>query len=142
MLHYVTNIVHYEDVDTMASKTVQHPPVRRLRTMKAHWETWSPFQSPEVRDICAHMTDAEIAKASARSGAYGLWSAVTFALPLAVAFTSRSLGVSVCAVVLVAVHLVCIPIWQKKQKRFLCSTDWARERGIKPDRLRMFAFRG
>ena len=83
----------------------------------------------------------EIAKASARGGAYGLWSAVTFAFPLTYAFTSRSLGTIVIATVLVTVHLVCIPIWQKKQKRFLCSTAWARDCGITPDRLRMFALR-
>jgi len=110
--------------------------------MKPHWETWSPFQSAEVRDICAHMTDAERAKASARGAAYGLWSAVTFALPLTIAFTSRSLGTIVIAAVLVTVHLLGIPIWLKQQKRFLCSTDWAHDRGITPDRLRVFAFRG
>ena len=109
--------------------------------MKTNWETWSPFQSPEVREICAHMTDAERTKASARGAAYGFWSAVTFAVPLAIAFTSRSLGTTVIAAVLVTVHLIRIPIWQKKQKQFLCSTAWARERGITPDRLRLFAFR-
>ena len=110
--------------------------------MKAPWETWSPFQPPEVREIYAHMTDAESAKASVRSAAYGLWVAVSFAMPLASASTSRSLGGVVIAAVLVTIHLVCIPLWQKQQRRFLCSTDWARERGITPDRLRMFAFRG
>jgi len=110
--------------------------------MKASWTTWSPFQSPEVREICAHMTEAERAKASARGGAYGLWSAVTFALPLTYAFTSRSLGAIVIAAVLVTVHLIRIPVWQKQQKQFLCSTAWARERGITPDQLRVFAFRG
>jgi hypothetical protein len=109
--------------------------------MKANWKTWSPFQSPEVRDICAHMTDTERAKVAERGGGYGLWVAVTFALPLAFAFTHRSLVAIVIAAVLVTVHIICIPIWQKKQKRFLCSTAWARERGITPDRLRMFAFR-
>lgn len=141
LVQYVNNIVCYEDVDTKASKTVQHPPVRRLRTMKANWTTWSPFQSPEVRDICAHMTDAERARLAERGSGYGLWVAVTLAMPLAFAFSYRSLGAIVTAAVLVTVHLICTPIWQKQQKRFLCSTDWARERGITPDRLRMFAFR-
>jgi hypothetical protein len=109
--------------------------------MKTHWTTWSPFQSLEVRDICAHMTDAERARLAERGGAYGLWSAGTLALPLAVALTSRSVLTFVIAAVLITVHLICIPIWQKQQKRFLCSTAWAREHGITPDRLRMFAFR-
>ena len=109
--------------------------------MKANWETWSPFQSPEVRDICAHMTDAERARLAERGGGYGLWVAGTFALPLAFAFTSRSLAATVIAAVLITVHVICIPVWNKRQKRFLCSTAWARDCGITPDRLRMFAFR-
>ncbi len=115
--------------------------VRHLRPMKSNWTTWSPFQSSEVRDICAHMTDAERATLADLGGAYGLWSAGTLALPLAVALTSRSVLTVVIAAVLVTVHIIRIPIWQKQQKRFLCSTDWARERGITPDRLRMFSFR-
>ena len=109
--------------------------------MKANWKTWSPFQSPEVRDICAHMTDAEKAETSRRGGLYGFWVAATFAVPLAFAIVERSLLFIIIAVVLVAIHIVCIPIWQRMQRRFLCSTTWAREHGITPDRLRMFAFR-
>ena len=109
--------------------------------MKTHWTTWSPFQSPEVRDICAHMTDAERATLADLGGTYGLWVAGTLALPLTFALTYRSVLIVVIAAVLVTVHIIRIPIWQKQQKQFLCSTAWARNRGITPDRLRMFAFR-
>lgn len=109
--------------------------------MKANWKTWSPFQSPAVREICAHMTDGERRKVSSRGGFYGLWVAGTFAMPLSFAIVERSLLFIVIAAVLAAIHIACIPIWQKMQRRFLCSTAWARERGITPDRLRMFAFR-
>ncbi len=108
---------------------------------KANWKTWSPFQSPEVRDICTHMTDAERAEASRRAGLYGIWVAATFAVPLAFAMSERSHLFTVIAAVLVTIHVICIPIWQKMQRRFLCSTAWAREHGITSDRLRMFAFR-
>ena len=109
--------------------------------MKTHWTTWSPFQSPEVRDICAHMTDAERARLADLGGDYGLWVAGTLALPLTFALTYRSVLIVVIAAVLVNVHIIRIPIWQKQQKQFLCSTAWAREHGITPDRLRMFTFR-
>jgi hypothetical protein len=115
--------------------------VSRLRAMKTDWKIWSPFQSPEVRDICAHMTAAEKAEASRRGGFYGVWVAATFAVPLSLAFVERSLWLAVLAAVLVTIHIACIPIWQRMQRRFLCSTAWAREHGITPDRLRMFAFR-
>jgi len=114
---------------------------QHMNTTSKNWKTWSPFQSPEVRDICAHMTDAERAEVSQRGGGYGLWVAATFALPLAFALTYRSLVAIVIASILVTVHIVCIPIWQKCQKRFLCSTAWAREQGFTPERIRMFAFR-
>jgi hypothetical protein len=109
--------------------------------MNAHWNTWSPFQSREVRDICTHMTDAEAAEASRRAGFYGLWVAATLAIPLGVAISGHSLLFTVIAVLLITVHVFCIPIWQKMQRRFLCSTAWAREHGITSDRLKMFAFR-
>jgi hypothetical protein len=55
--------------------------------MKADWKTWSPFQAPEVRQICAHMTDAERAEGVRRGGFYGLWVFATFAGPLFFAIT-------------------------------------------------------
>lgn len=109
--------------------------------MKANWKTWSPFQSPEVREICSHMTDAEKAEVARRGGFYGFWVAATFAVPLSFAIIERSLLFIVVAAVLVAIHIACVPIWQRMQRRFLCSTVWAREHGITTDRLRMFAFR-
>jgi hypothetical protein len=109
--------------------------------MKANWNTWSPFQSSEVRQICAHMTDSEEAEVKRRSESYGVWVAVTLAIPLAFAVVARNVIFTLIAAVLITIHVACIPIWQRMQKRFLCSTVWARERGITADRLRMFGFR-
>jgi hypothetical protein len=105
------------------------------------WKTWSPFQSPEVREIYAHMTDDEMVIAMRHAGAYGIWVALTFAVPLAQALTHPNPVVIVIAAILVTVHIVCIPVWRKMQKRFLSSTAWAREQGITPEQIRMFAFR-
>ncbi len=48
-------------------------------------ETWSPFQSVETREICAHLTPAELSAVLLRSRRYGRCCAFTFALPLAFA---------------------------------------------------------
>src|SRR2546427_6244670 len=109
--------------------------------MKTNWKTWAPFQSAEVREICAHMTDSEKAEASRRGGLYGLWVFATFAGPLSFAVVYRHPALIAIAAVLVVIHIVCIPIWQRMQRNFLCSTSWAREHGYTPERLRMFAFR-
>lgn len=109
--------------------------------MKANWKTWAPFQSPEVREICAHMTDTEKAEVSRRGGLYGLWVAATFGGPLPFAIVYGHPALIAIAAVLIVVHIACIPVWQKMQRQFLCSTAWARAHGITPDRLRMFAFR-
>lgn len=103
--------------------------------------TWSPFQSPEVREIYVHMTDSERNAVSLLGGLYGFWAAATFAGPLAFAFAIGNFTFGVVALVLIIVHLACVPIWQKKIRRSLCSTAWARERDFAPERLRLFAFR-
>ena len=81
--------------------------------MKANWKTWSPFQSPEVREICAHMTDREKGEVSHRGAFYGFWVAATFAGPLSFAIVEHNLFSIVIAAVLVSIHLACIPIWQE-----------------------------
>ena len=87
------------------------------------------------------MTVAERAEISRRGGLYGVWAFVTFAGPLMVLFTAGSPVLMVIAAILIAIHAVGVPMWQKMQKAFLCSTEWAREQGFTPERLRLFAFR-
>jgi hypothetical protein len=103
-------------------------------------ETWSPFQSPQVRNICEHMTDAELFIARQRASRYGLWVAATFfagpfgfavGLPGALAWSVSGL--------LIVIHLACIPIWLQMQRRFLSSTIWAKEQGMKPEGLTLFS---
>jgi uncharacterized membrane protein len=105
-----------------------------------NWKTWSPFQSAQVRDICAHMTDAE-RKAVARRGAfYGLWCGATVALPISQAVTEPSRFALVAASILCTVHIICMPFWLRWHRRFLCGTAWAREQGLHPGHLRLFDF--
>ena len=114
--------------------------------MSTNWKTWSPFQSPEVSEICTHMTDAERAEASRRGGLYGLWVFATFAGPLSFAVVFRHPALTAIAVVLIVIHIARIPVWLKMQRRFLSSTAlsstaWASEHGFAAGRLRLFAFR-
>lgn len=108
--------------------------------MKPDPRSYSPFASAEVRDICAHM-NAEERQASSRMGAlYGVWVGLTFGAPLGLAIGVRSGPFVAAATVLVGVHFACMPLWLRRQRQFLCSTAWARERGFAPERLRLFSF--
>jgi len=110
--------------------------------MKTNLKTWSPFQSPQLREICAHLTDAEQNEVSRRAGLYGLWAAFTFALPTSIAIFLHNRVILVLAAVLIIAHIACISVRQNMRRRYLCSAAWAREQGITPDRLSLFSFRG
>lgn len=109
--------------------------------------TWAPFQSKIVKEITEHMTEEEKQAAAMRGASYGIWVAYTLAIPfgglvmswlmarvmpylptggLLVAVAKIVMLVCAC---LIAVHIVGIPIWLRKQKRFLTSTEWARQQG-------------
>jgi hypothetical protein len=88
--------------------------------------TWSPFQSPEVREICRHMTSAELDAAVNRSLAYGAWGFVSIVVPFRI-FTSSSAWWA-------------LPTWMRSNPKFLLSTEWARSQNF-PDDVRLFQFR-
>ena len=114
------------------------------------WNLWSPFQSDSVKQICDHMTDSERFTAMRRGGQYGVWVLGTFAIPVgAVVFALGGLqspalvgSIIAIAIALILVHICCIPAWLRAQRRFLCSTQWAREQGLRPTDLRLFTSRG
>jgi len=108
--------------------------------MSTRLTTWSPFQSAEVQQICAHMTPGELASAGRRATLYGLWVAATFALPLSSVMNPRS-ETATLALGLILLHVACIPIWMRQQRPFIASTSWASEQGIKPEDLRLFSLR-
>ena len=115
--------------------------------MKAMQSTWSPFQSQEVREICAHLTAAEKQRLLAHAADYGSQTAWWFAFPFSVVvvsfFYSRLLGF----VLLVPFIIYCVTVerqriraHQQRVRALLASTEFARERGYRPEALRMFAF--
>ena len=103
-------------------------------------ETWSPFQSGDVKQICAHLTVDEQAELNSRARAYGTWSGITAAIPIGLAFAFPSPWTYTLAAVLLLVHVARIPSWFRSQKQYLCSTTWARHAGYTPDRLSLFSF--
>ncbi len=89
------------------------------------FSTWSPFQSKEIKEICNHMTEAEQQKAVMHGVMYGLWVALTFAIPIAFYF---SFGFPLWAlIILVVLHVSLIPVFRRSQKKFVYSTEWAIE---------------
>jgi len=102
-----------------------------------NWYTWSPFQSADTKAICSNMTEAEMSAGARRGAFYGVWVVISLALPIGLSIFRPSL-VSLCIVsVCVAVHILCIPVWQRKQREFLCSTEWAKSQGYTPGDLRL-----
>lgn len=115
--------------------------------MKITQSTWSPFQSPEVRDICAHLTPAEKQGLIAQASAYGRqtawWLAMPFALVVVSFYYSRPVGL----VLLVPFIIYCFTVERRRVqahrqrvRELLAATEFAREHGYKPDALRMCSF--
>lgn len=93
------------------------------------WKTWIPFQSKISKEICEHMTEEEKKDLSVRSGKYGLWCGLTAAIPASFAFVYRTPFWIIVTGTLLTIHIIGIPIWRRKQKDFLCSTQWAKFKG-------------
>ena len=114
--------------------------------------TWSPFQSPKVREICAHLTPdehARLLKNAQRNGKMAVWIAAPSVVPfLAIinlyrGFGSWRLNLAFLALYAVYVAVFCLPRLKAARRRtreFLCETEWARSQGYTPERLRLMKF--
>ena len=69
-------------------------------------------------DICRRMTVAEKSAAAMRGAFYGIWVAISAAIPLGVAVAHPSWLTLCLSAALVAIHIGCIPVWQRKQRDF------------------------
>ncbi|HNS19822.1 MAG TPA: hypothetical protein PKH24_04945 [Sedimentisphaerales bacterium] len=110
--------------------------------------TWSPFQSDQVKEICSHMTLAE-RRAAIRRGA--VWGLLIGAVPGmvglilgVVVFRSPLVVVTVCFLAFFLIALVLYGKWAptvlKSQQNFLASTEWARSQGIKAEGIRLYCW--
>ena len=128
-------------VETIATTPEGRGPSRPPPPAKYNWRTWSPFQSPDVREICTHLTDAESNEIRRRGALSGIWLFVLPFLFLIAGIQSHNAGVLYAtAGGLVLFYVGFVLISQMRNRQFLCSTDWARKQGITPDKLRLFSF--
>lgn len=110
--------------------------------------TWSPFQSEQVKEICAHMTGGERRATAWRGAAWGLL------IGLVPGMTAVFLGMVILrsALVVATVWLLIFPLtalvsrkrwWPhvvRSQQHFLASTEWAQSQGIKPQEIQLYSW--
>ncbi len=111
---------------------------------------WS-LRSKSAKGIVDHLTPEENEKPMASARIYGAWGAITGGIPIGLLtglFNDLVLMMGfpndltmVIAAILVTAHVVCIPLCFRWQKKFLCSSQWARQHGFRPELLRVFEFR-
>ena len=109
--------------------------------------TWSPFQSAEVREICAHLSLAEHARliedARERGQQIGLWFAFPLACVGVLFFWSWRLGLPLGALFVVYFAFWVLPRFRAMRRRtieLLCETDWARTQNYTPTTIRLETF--
>jgi hypothetical protein len=109
--------------------------------------TWSPFQSAEVREICAHVTPTEHARliddARERGRKIGEWFAVPVGIVAVVLFWSWRLGLALVALFIVYFAIWVLPRFRAMRRHsieLLCGTDWARAQNYTPTRVRLMTF--
>jgi hypothetical protein len=115
--------------------------------MKITESTWSPFQSSDVRDICAHLTDDEKQQLMSQAGNYGRSAGGWIGLPLGVVVASFFYSATV-GCILAGLFVICLVVLvrrrvqtqQQRVREMLCETKYARERGYRPETLKIYDF--
>ncbi len=133
------------EVETVASEAVHSGATFSAESAapRDDWRTWAPFQSPEVKEICRHLTPEE-RRADLRLQASTLGLSLLLVLGLAVTLDALPAGWRGTRLVLLfaflIAQLVLLAVAIDRAKEFLCSTQWARARGIQPQQLRTFVW--
>jgi hypothetical protein len=115
------------------------PPPDDSRSPSMKGVVYNPA-SPVVSRITQNMTRREKRAAGVRSGTFGAWMGISFAVPFSQALSQIhrgqvvSLTSAVCGVLMV-LFFASIPTLLRRQSIFLCSTQYARQNGIKPEDL-------
>jgi hypothetical protein len=107
------------------------------------WSTWSPFQSPQTKEICAHLTTKERRTLIGRSALVGL--AMGFVSQGPVFLYMAGFVPTWLMIVLIGGFFVVLlsltPLINAWSRRFLCNTEWARAQGLQPHELVLFDVR-
>ena len=102
----------------------------------------SPLTSPDVRDICAHLTKAESNRVSLFGLLIGVWVvAAVNGIPFLIK-SFPSPGNWIVGTVLGIIFFVTLPMLSSIGRQFLCSTAWAKEQGFEPEHLKLYSLRG
>lgn len=129
---------HFEKPIPTATKPANEP---SEPPQHQNWLTWSPLNSPQVNEICSHLTKSELMAAQMLGLLFGVWVVgAAFGIPFIVR-SSPGPGSWVVACVLILIFLVSLPVLYRIQRQFLCSTAWARKQGFTPESLPLFAFK-
>lgn len=110
--------------------------------------TWSPFKSDQVKEICQNMTKSERRAAVKRIALFGApigiipgVSGLVLGVPF---FQSATVVVTGCILIFPLIALVLRNQWLprviKSQQRFLSSTEWAKSQGVKAEDIRVYSW--
>gem|GEM_PF-1760077 len=144
-LRYQQASVLKTQVETIATTPPADPGRREKSQTKQErprqdWGTWSPLQSPEVAEICAHLTKAERNVISMLGLLCSVWIVGTVFGILALLRSFPKPGNWIVASIWAILFVVSIPLMHRMVRHFLCSTAWAKERDYAPEELRLFSF--
>jgi serine/threonine protein kinase len=109
-------------------------------TKKTGWWLCSPLASPEVREIAAHLTKVERSEAALYGLLWGVWVLVPSFGNFYLIRSNPAPGSWIVASVIVALFIATVPPMIRMQRRFLCSTAWAKERGFNAEQIKLFSF--
>ena len=108
--------------------------------------TWSPFQSGQVKEICKHMSKAE-RRAAVKRGAIGglligFVPGLTALILGIVVFQSPLVAVTACALMFPIIALVLYKKWLpsvvRSQQNFLVSTEWAKSQDLQAEDIQLY----
>ncbi|MDD5138642.1 MAG: serine/threonine-protein kinase [Verrucomicrobiales bacterium] len=108
-------------------------------TGKCSWFV-SPLASPGVREIAAHMTKGERSEFILYGIMMGFWMMLMTVGNYLLIKSSSAPGNWIVGSLIAVLFLASLPPMLRMQRRFLCSTVWAKERGYAADRIRLFSF--
>ncbi|MGD0519037.1 MAG: hypothetical protein ABSA26_16000 [Thermoguttaceae bacterium] len=138
-------------IASMQEETVPDGPPPELVSATLN-SLWYPFRSPEVRDICRHMTADEFRRLKAQGKILPFVGGIVLYLVLWMLMTkceswisfylprNWSLGISFLILIPFAflIGWILFGRYRKKQIKMLCETEYATQKGFTPENLPLY----
>jgi len=106
---------------------------------KSSWLA-SPLASPEAREIAAHLTKAERSEAALYGILWGVWVVTATFGNFWLVKSFPAPGSWIVAFMIALLFIASLPPMIRIQRRFLCSTEWAKECGYTAGQIKLFSF--